>query len=224
MLEMEALAFFLAGLPLVFVSNRLVVELTTFEEDLVERDDGRVLPWQQGAWPERVRWAILVLLPVAMAVAASRFDLLQAMAVSLLVGALLIITATDMLRFRVPNAVTYPATVAALAAAVLMPNGSIGDALVAALLGGGLFFVLAIVTRGGIGLGDVKLAVLIGAALGLQIAYQALLYGVVAAAVVMGVLLVAGVVSRRQPVPYAPFLALAAIVTMLSQGAAFAPL
>jgi prepilin signal peptidase PulO-like enzyme (type II secretory pathway) len=129
-----------------------------------------------------------------------------------------------MLRFRVPNAVTYPATVAALAAAVFMPNGSIGDALLAAALGGGLFFVLAVITRGGIGLGDVKLAVLIGAALGLPIAYQALLYGVVAAAVVMGVLLVAGVVSRRQPVPYAPFLSLAAIVTMLTQGAAFAPL
>lgn len=224
MIEMEAIAFFLAGLPLVFVSNRLVVGLTTFEEDLVEHEDGRVLPWQQGAWPERVRWTILVLLPVAMAVAASRFDFLQAMAASLLVLALLIITATDMLRFRVPNAVTYPATVAALAAAVLLPNGSIGDALLAASLGGGLFFVLALITRGGIGLGDVKLAVLIGAALGLPIAYQALLYGVVAAAVVMGVLLVAGVVSRRQPVPYAPFLSLAAIVTMLTQGAAFAPL
>jgi prepilin signal peptidase PulO-like enzyme (type II secretory pathway) len=221
---MEALAFFLAGLPLLFVANRLVLYLTTFEEDLVEEDDARALPWQQGDWPDRVRWAILLLLPVAMAVAASRFDLLQAMAVSLVVLALLVITATDMLRFRVPNAITYPGTVAALAAAVLMPDGNIGDAVLAALLGGGVFFVLAVITRGGIGLGDVKLAVLIGAALGLPIAYQALLYGVVAAAVVMGVLLVAGVVGRRQAVPYAPFLSLAAIVMLLAQGAAFAPL
>jgi prepilin signal peptidase PulO-like enzyme (type II secretory pathway) len=165
-----------------------------------------------------------LLLPLAMAVAASRFDLLQAMAVSLVVFALLVITATDMLRFRVPNAVTYPGTIAALAAAVLMPDGSIGDAALAALLGGGVFFLLALITRGGVGLGDVKLAVLIGAALGLPIAYQALIYGIVAAAVVMGLLLVAGVVGRRQPVPYAPFLALAAIVMLLTQGGAFAPL
>ena len=223
MLEMEVIAFFLAGLPLVFVSNRLVLQLTTFDEDIVEQDEGRTLPWQTGRWPERVRWAVLLILPVAMAVAASRYDLLQAMAVSLLVLALLMITATDMLRFRVPNAITYPGTIAALAAALLMPNGSIGDALLAALLGGGFFFLLAIITRGGIGLGDVKLAILIGAALGLPIAYQALLYGVLAAAVAMGILLVAGIVTRRQPVPYAPFLSLAAIVVMLTQGAAFAP-
>jgi prepilin signal peptidase PulO-like enzyme (type II secretory pathway) len=221
---MEAIIFFLVGLPAFLVANLLVVRLTSFEEDLVDEEDGRVLPWQQGAWPDRVRWATLLLLPLAMAVAASRFDLLQAMAVSLVVFALLVITATDMLRFRVPNAVTYPGTIAALAAAVLMPDGSIGDAALAALLGGGVFFLLALVTRGGVGLGDVKLAVLIGAALGLPIAYQALIYGIVAAAMVMGLLLVAGVVGRRQPVPYAPFLALAAIVMLLTQGGAFAPL
>src|SRR5690606_32573037 len=119
--------------------------------------------------------------------------------------------------------ITYPGTLAALGAAVLMPDGNIGDALLAALLGGGVFFGLAVITRGGIGLGDVKLAVLIGAALGLPIAVQALVYGVLAAAVVMGVMLVAGVVSRRQPVPYAPFLSMAAIVAVLSQGGAFAP-
>jgi prepilin signal peptidase PulO-like enzyme (type II secretory pathway) len=146
------------------------------------------------------------------------------MVVSLLVLALLVITATDLLRFRVPNAITYPGTVAALAAAVLMPDGSAGDAALAALLGGAFFFLLVLVTRGGIGLGDAKLAVLIGAALGLPLAYQALVYGVIAAAVVMGVLLVAGVVNRRQPVPYAPFLSTAAIVMVLLQGAAFAPL
>jgi prepilin signal peptidase PulO-like enzyme (type II secretory pathway) len=84
-----------------------------------------------------------------------------------------------------------------------------------------LFFVLAVITRGGIGLGDVKLAILIGAALGLQVAFQALIYGVIAAAVVMGLMLVAGIVSRRQAVPYAPFLSLAAIVMLLMQGGAF---
>jgi leader peptidase (prepilin peptidase)/N-methyltransferase len=129
-----------------------------------------------------------------------------------------------MLRFRVPDAVTYPGTLLVLVAALLMPEGNAGEALLAAAIGGGLFFALAVVTRGGIGLGDVKLAVLIGAALGLPVAYQALLYGVLAAAVVMAVMLVAGIVSRRQAVPYAPFLSLSAILVVLLQGAAFAPL
>ena len=224
MSEMEVLAFFLAGMPVVFAANGLVVNLTTFEEELVEGDGIRVLPWQQEPWPERVRWAVLLPLPVAMAIAADRFELLQAIVVSLLVLALLVITATDLLRFRVPNAVTYPGTAIALAAAVLMPEGRAGEALLAALLGGGFFSLLVLITRGGIGLGDAKLAVLIGAALGLPVAYQALIYGVIAAALVMGLMLVTGVVNRRQPVPYAPFLSLAAIVMVLVQGAAFAPL
>jgi prepilin signal peptidase PulO-like enzyme (type II secretory pathway) len=221
---MEGLAFFLAGLPLVVVLNHLVIDLTTFDEELVDDETGRVLPWQVGPWPDRVRWAVLLLLPAMMAVAGLRFDLLQAIAVSLLVAALLTCTATDLLRFRVPNVVTYPGIILALAAAVLLPDGDVADALLAAAVGGGFFFVLAFITAGGIGLGDVKLAMLIGAGLGLQIGLQALFWGILAAAVVMGALLVIGVVSRRQAIPYAPFLSLAAIVVLLMQGTAFAPL
>ena len=221
---MEAVAFFLAGLPLALVANRIVVRLTAFEDDPSERADRRRLPWQFGAWPARVRWGVLLLLPPSMAVAGARFDLAQAAAVSLLVAALLMCTATDLLRYRVPNAITYPGTVLALAAAVLMPEGDIRDAVLAAVLGGALFLALALLTRGGIGLGDVKLAMLIGAALGLPFAYQALLYGVLAAAAVMVALLLVGVVSRKQAIPYAPFLSLAAIAVTLLQGTAFAPL
>ena len=222
---MQALAFFIIALPLVFLLNRLVVDLTAFDEDLVERkEDERALPWHLGAWPMRVRWAVLALLPPAMAVAGARFDLVQAVAVSLLVAALLVCTATDLLRFRVPNVITYPGTVLALIAAVLMPDGDIGQALLAAVAGGGFFFILAFITSGGIGLGDAKLAMLIGAGLGVQIAMQALFWGIVAAAVVMVLMLVLRTVTRKQAVPYAPFLSLAAIAVMLVQGTAFAPL
>jgi leader peptidase (prepilin peptidase)/N-methyltransferase len=159
-----------------------------------------------------------------MAVAGARFGALQALAVSLLVAALLVCTATDLLRFRVPNVITYPGIVLALVATIVMPGGDIRDALLAALLGGGLFFFLAVVTAGGIGLGDAKLAALIGAALGLPIAYQALVYGIVAAAIVMVALFLAGAIGRKQAMPYAPFLSLAAIAVVLLQGTAFAPL
>ena len=222
---MQTLAFFLAGIPLVLLLNRIVLQLIDFEGELVERkEDEKVLPWQQGPWPSRVRWAVLALLPVAMAVAGARFDLLQAVAVSLLVAALLICTATDLLRFRVPNVVTYPAIAAALAASVLMPGGDVTDAALAALAAGAFFLVAALINPGGLGLGDVKLAVLIGAGLGLQVGAQALFWGIIVAALVMGLMWAVRIVTRKQGVPYAPFLSLAAIVLMLMQGAAFAPL
>lgn len=222
---MEAAAFFLLGLPVAYLGSRLVESLTDFEEELEEGEEpDRVLPWQAPRWAARVRWTVMLTLPGFMAVAGARFDLVPALLVSLLLGALLVCTATDLLRYRVPNVITYPSIVLALALAVVMPDADLQGAVIAALLGGGMFLVLAIITRGGIGLGDVKLAVLIGAMLGLPAAYLALFYGVIAGGVMIFLLFAIGVVERKQPVPYAPFLALAAVGVALFQGAAFAPL
>ncbi len=220
---MEPAVFFLIGLPLAFICSQLVVKLTDFEEEMVEGADERKLPWQIEPWTWRVRWGVVLMLPVFMAVAGSRFELAQASMVSLIVGALLVCTATDLLRYRVPNVITYPSIVVALLAAVLMPDADLQSAVIAALAAGFCFFVLALITRGGLGLGDVKLAVLIGALLGLN-AVAAIFWGVVAGGIVIFALYATGVVGRKEAVPYAPFLALAAIGVALLQGAAFAPL
>jgi prepilin signal peptidase PulO-like enzyme (type II secretory pathway) len=222
---METLAFFVLGLPLVYVGSRLIIQLTDFEEELEEGEQpDRVLPWQVPPWTGRVRWSVMLTLPIFMAVAGARFDVVPALLISLLLGALLVCTATDLLRFRVPNVITYPSIVLALIAAVVMPNADLLSAVLAALLAGGLFLVLAVVTRGGLGLGDVKLAVLIGAMLGMPAAYLALFYGVVAGGIIIFLMFASGIVGRKEPVPYAPFLAIAAIGVALLQGAAFAPL
>ena len=171
---MESLALFLLGLPFVYVGSRLVLRLTDFEEVLEEGEaPDRVLPWQADPWSGRVRWGVMMLLPIFMAVAGFRFDILPALLVSLLLGALLVCTATDLLRYRVPNVITYPSIALALTLGLVMPDADLKGAVIAAALAGGLFFLLAIITRGGLGLGDVKLAVLIGAMLGLPAAYLA---------------------------------------------------
>jgi prepilin signal peptidase PulO-like enzyme (type II secretory pathway) len=223
---MAALAFFLIGLPLAIIANRLVVHLTDFEEtpDEDEATSSRQLPWHRGLWPRRVRWSVLALLPACMGIAATRFDLVQAAVVSLLIAALLVCTATDLLRFRVPNVITYPAIILALAASVVMPDADLAGAIGAALLIGSLFFVMAIVTGGGMGIGDAKLVTLIGAMLGLPAAGQALVIGVLSAGLVILPFFLLGRMGRRDPLPYAPFLALAAVAVGLAQGTAFAPL
>jgi leader peptidase (prepilin peptidase)/N-methyltransferase len=159
-----------------------------------------------------------------MALAGWRFETAEAIAVSALMLGLLLCTGTDLIEYRVPNAVTYPGTLLALTASVVFPDGDFVNAALAALVGGVIFLVMAIVTRGGLGLGDVKLAVLIGAALGFPGGYQAMVMGIVAGGVVILGMFLLGIVSRRQAVPYAPFLALAAVVVVLTRGALFAPL
>jgi leader peptidase (prepilin peptidase)/N-methyltransferase len=223
---MTPLLFALLGLPIAFVAERLMARFTVEEDDVAE--DGTTaakrLPWQRDAWPARVRFVVAALVPPLMVVAASRFDAAQALAVSALVVALLICTATDLLRYRVPNAITYPGTLLALLAALVMPGAEFESALLAFVLAGLGFLVLALATNGGFGLGDVKLAALIGAGLGLQASYQALFLGIVAGGLILLVLFAVGAVGRKQAVPYAPFLALAAVAVVLMQGAAFAPL
>lgn len=224
---MAALLFFVAGLPAAFLAARLIQRYTASEAEEDDEEGGparRVLPWQAGPWPDRLRWGVAALVPVFMAVAGARFEAGRAAAVSLFVVGLLVCTATDLIRYRVPNAVTYPGILLAFLAALLLPGSDLEGALLAAALGGVLFVTLAVLTRGGLGLGDVKLAILIGAALGLPAAFQALFLGAVAGGAVMLMLLLIGVVGRRQAVPYAPFLALAAVAVVLWRGAAFAPL
>jgi prepilin signal peptidase PulO-like enzyme (type II secretory pathway) len=225
---MAALVFFVLGLPLAFIANRVVVHLTDFEEtaddDEHEAAPSKQLPWHRGLWPQRVRWSVLALLPACMAIAATRFDVVQAAIVSLLIAALLVCTATDLLRFRVPNVITYPAIILALTASVVMPDADLAGAIGAALLIGSLFFVMALVTGGGMGIGDAKLVTLIGAMLGLPAAGQALVIGVLSAGLVILPFFLLGRMGRRDPLPYAPFLALAAVAVGLAQGTAFAPL
>jgi prepilin signal peptidase PulO-like enzyme (type II secretory pathway) len=223
---MAALAFFLVGLPLALIANRVVVQLTDFEDTQGEEEaaSSRQLPWHRGLWPQRIRWSVLALLPACMAIAATRFDLVQAAVVSVLIAALLVCTATDLLRFRVPNVITYPAIILALVASFVMPDADLAGAIGAALLIGSLFFVMAVITGGGMGIGDAKLVTLIGAMLGLPAAGQALVIGVLSAGLVILPFFLLGRMGRRDPLPYAPFLALAAVAVGLAQGTAFAPL
>jgi leader peptidase (prepilin peptidase)/N-methyltransferase len=215
------------GVPVAYLANKLIDRLA--ESDELEYEDADVvrrrLFWQSEPWATRMRVVLALLVAPAFALAGALFEPLQAFAVACLLTALLICVATDLLSYRVPDAVTYPATALTLLAALLLPDADIlSSVLAAALAGGGLFLICLIAPRGGFGLGDVKLAVLIGAGLGLPAAYQALFFGMLLGGVVLGLLLLAGVIGRRQAVPYAPFLALSAAAFVLLNGTAFAPL
>ncbi|HWQ51008.1 MAG TPA: prepilin peptidase, partial [Terriglobales bacterium] len=89
------------------------------------------------------------------------------------------------------------------------------DRTIGFFLGGGLFLLIAIVSRGGMGGGDVKLA----AALGLWFGWKQLLLLVfvafVSGALVSVALLASHVKGRKDGVPFGPFLAFAAYLVSL---------
>src|SRR4051812_15873259 len=125
---------------------------------------------------------------------------------------LVAISATDLERRIIPNRIVLPATVVLLAAqTVLHPSIE----WIVAGLGAALFFLLAALAYpGGMGMGDVKLVLLLGVVLGRTVPV-ALLVGMVAA-LVPSVVLIAkhGKAGRKMTIPFGPFLALGGLVAL----------
>ena len=164
-----------------------------------------------------VRWLVSLALAAALApVALWRFGLDADGAVAVVFfGVLAVLAVKDLETRRIPNVVVLPAAAIVLAAvAVLRPSHAL-EALVAALAAAAFFVIPSIVTKGGVGLGDVKLAFLLGAALGRGVAV-ALLLGCLAASLAGVVLLVRhGSSARKTALPFAPFLALGAVLAVV---------
>jgi leader peptidase (prepilin peptidase)/N-methyltransferase len=129
-------------------------------------------------------------------------------------AALVAITATDLEHRIIPNRIVLPAAVVVLAAQTAL-DPSIE--WVAAAAGAFLFlFVAALAYPAGMGMGDVKLAFLMGAALGRTVPV-ALMLGMIAAMLPAIVLLARhGSQARKMGIPFGPFLALGSVVALFA--------
>jgi leader peptidase (prepilin peptidase) / N-methyltransferase len=125
---------------------------------------------------------------------------------------LVTISATDLAHRIVPNVIVLPA-----AAVVLVAQTALEPSVewVLAALGAALFLlVAALAYPKGMGMGDVKLALLLGAMLGRTVPVG-LMLGMVAALVPSVVLLARhGSAARKMTIPFAPFLAFGAVVAL----------
>ena len=127
---------------------------------------------------------------------------------------LVAVTVTDLERRIIPNRIVLPAVVAALAVRTAL-DPSLRWVL-AALGVGGIVLAVALVYPAGMGMGDVKLTVFLGAWLGWQ-ALTALLLALLASFLpALGILLVRGNAGRKVGMPFAPFLAVGGIAALLA--------
>jgi len=127
---------------------------------------------------------------------------------------LVVLAVIDLRTRRLPNRIVLPAAAFVLAAQIaIAPDRALEWTLAAA---GAFTFLLvaALVNPAGMGMGDVKLALLLGAALGWAVA-PALFIGLAAAALAGVVLIVrGGWAARKTAIPLGPFLALGGIVAL----------
>lgn len=129
---------------------------------------------------------------------------------------LFVLSSTDFERRIIPNRLSYPAIVAALAVCWAWPDRS-WEAILAggaiALAIGGALFVLGLFFGGALGLGDVKLMLLGGLLAGWPAIFTALVIGIVAAGIPGLALTVAG--RGRTYFSYGPYLALGLVIVLL---------
>jgi len=132
------------------------------------------------------------------------------------VSALVTVTVTDLERRIIPNKVLLVTSVLGLAIVAIGDPSSLPERLAAAAGAGGLLFAAALAYPRGMGLGDVKLAAVMGLFLGRNVA-PALLVALLAGSVV-GLVIIArhGAAARKQAIPFGPFLALGGLVGLLA--------
>jgi leader peptidase (prepilin peptidase)/N-methyltransferase len=117
----------------------------------------------------------------------------------------------------IPNKLTGPAAIVAIVLGTALDPGGEVERLIAGAAAGGAFLLVALASPGGMGMGDVKLAGVLGLFLGAAVApalLVALVAGVLVSAVVIARKGVAG--GRKTAIPFGPFLALGGFVAMLA--------
>ena len=115
----------------------------------------------------------------------------------------------------VPNRIVVPAAVFGVAAGAVVMTDDLPELLAA---GAGAFLVMLLIALAyprGMGMGDVKLAGVMGLYLGLEVIPGLFVAFLTGTAVGLGILAREGAAARKKRVPFAPFLALGGIVALL---------
>jgi leader peptidase (prepilin peptidase) / N-methyltransferase len=132
------------------------------------------------------------------------------------VSVLVAITLTDLERRIIPNKVLLVGSVIGLAIAAISDPASLPERAAAAAGAGGVLFLAALAYPGGMGMGDVKLAAVMGLFLGVEV-IPAMLIALLAGSLVgIAMIVRRGAAARKQAIPFGPFLALGGVAGLLA--------
>jgi leader peptidase (prepilin peptidase)/N-methyltransferase len=128
---------------------------------------------------------------------------------------LVVLSAIDIESRRLPNRIVLPAAALVVIARLATAPGHWAVWVGAALGAAAFFLVFALAYPAGLGMGDVKLALLLGAALGSAVMPAVVLGTLAGGAVAAALLIRHGLAARQRAIPFGPFLAFGAIATLL---------
>ncbi|SER85555.1 A24 family peptidase [Psychrobacillus sp. OK032] len=131
----------------------------------------------------------------------------------LFISMLVIITVSDIGYMLIPNKILLFFLVPIIIVRVFSPLTPWWDSLLGAIVGFGLLFLIAVLSKGGMGGGDIKLFFVIGIVLGLVPTLLTLFLASIIGTVFGVIALKEAKKGRKTPIPFGPFIAIAAIIS-----------
>jgi leader peptidase (prepilin peptidase) / N-methyltransferase len=127
------------------------------------------------------------------------------------------VTLIDLDHRLIPNKITYPGAVLAVVLVALLDPDSLVEHLIAGAAAGGFLLVAAIVQPKGMGMGDVKLALVLGLFLGRAVVPA--IFAALIAGSLIGAIIIARVgvkAGRKTGIPFGPWLAFGGLVGLFA--------
>ncbi len=164
------------------------------------------------------KWGLIAvgtLFGLLILIAAYQFGLTARAAINLPIMVVLAVAAiVDIHRKIIPDWLTFPGLAWVLVASAFLGRPRLTDSVLGVLFCGGALLILAVVSRGSIGGGDVKLMAMIGASLGWRWGFWVLVFAQLAAAAVAAYLFLVHRKGRKDTLPFGPFLAAVALLAL----------
>jgi leader peptidase (prepilin peptidase) / N-methyltransferase len=174
-------------------------------------------PSGEGTAPSaRRRWIVAAITAALFAALTVRIGFHPRLAPALLLTALVVpASAIDLKHRIIPNAINLPGALLVYAVAVAAQPDRWAELLIGGLAGFLFLGIAWVVSPRGMGLGDVKMVLMIGLALGKFVSIALLAAFSLSLVPAVGLLLVKGLRARKIGFPFGPFLAFGAVVGLM---------
>jgi leader peptidase (prepilin peptidase) / N-methyltransferase len=128
---------------------------------------------------------------------------------------LVLIAATDIERRIIPNKIVLPAAAVVLIADLALLPARATEFALATVGAAAAFLLLKLINRGAIGMGDVKLALLLGAGLGSSVVGAVMIAFLAAFPFALATVIRGGLTARKTTLPFGPFLSFGALFVLI---------
>ncbi len=139
----------------------------------------------------------------------------QAAIAAFFAAVLVVLAACDLDSGLIPNRIVLPAAAIVLVAGITFLPGRSLELVLAALGAAVVFLIPNLLSASAMGMGDVKLALLLGAGLGWGVIGAVVLAFMVSFPIAVAALIRGGLAARKATLPFGPFLALGALAILI---------